>query len=380
MNSNYRNSIFFVETQVPDFKILYKTVNNEVVPEWSKSLKYFLSCHKDCSNELRFLLGETKYNIVNDVITEIIDTYIKNADFTGIDEFRVLDIDAQLIKNRITAKTYQAYKDGADIVNKLKSLIQANNSPYWFLLNPQEERAICTLYHACQMDFNNNGVNEEKEKIFSIAYTLLTLRIRKAYSVYEHAVCKYRCINDAVLAAVAGFARVLNEYDFTTPIETGLGPWRLGLPIYDEISAVLQDVTPFRISVETVKKIYAYNPNIHGHMTREELMKEFSCSSATVDLMLAKDNRGNLIVSLDDYLENEDNEYSLSYSDESLELFEINNLLKNTLTEEEIMVFDYSFNQKLTYEQISKILGMTARQVKYRMEICKKKLKKAYMQ
>jgi DNA-directed RNA polymerase specialized sigma subunit len=365
-----------MHTQSPDFSITYKEVNGIQVPMWAKSLKNFLLCDKDYSKELKEVLSETEYTKTNNIIKEVINSYITNGEMSGPNNFKIMKVEKELVKNRITYKAYQAYCNNEDVISDLQNMLQSYSSPYWMLLNQQEERAICAAYHACQMV--GNGFNQDKEDIFSIAYTFFCLRIRKCYSIYEKALKSANYIEDGLMAAIVGFSNALNDYDFNTPIETGMGPGRLNIPIHKEIEDVLRTTLPFNIASNTIKKVYDYNPDEHGSLTRQELMKEFSACASTVDLMLSKDKYGNIVSSLDDFLEEAENKNSLVYNDNSFLSIELNSVLNAVLNEEEIIIVDYKYNQDLTFEQISEILGYTVRKVKYKLDICKKKLKMAY--
>jgi hypothetical protein len=377
MTTNYvLEATNFVATQIPGIEIISKQVQGNEIPSWKSTLKHFLQCDKDYSEELRQALNRETYNEVSKTITNIVQTYITNGEMSGPDNFKVMRVERDLVKNRVTAKVYQAYQAGEDLTTGLKSLIQKYSSPYCMLLNPQEERAICAVYKACQIGKEDDKFNQDKEDIFSIAYTFFCLRIRKCYSIYERVFKATNCIEDGLIAAMAGFANMFNLYDFNTPLDTGVGPGRLNIPIIAEIKKVLKDANPFSMSEATIKKIYSYNPEIHGNMTREELMKEFHASAATVDIMLSydtKDMSGVLPIDME-----ECQAILPASDDDGFFEIELRSVLDKVLDDDERIVFECVVNEGMKYKEVADKMGMTERKVKYLFDLCRKKLRPIY--
>jgi RNA polymerase sigma factor (sigma-70 family) len=369
--------IDFIASQIPEMEVIFKQVQGKDVPAWQLTLKHFLLCDKDYSEELKEILGKDAYREVSKVITEVVRTYVANGEMSGPNNFKIMKVERDLVKNRVCAKVYQACKDGEDVTTGLKTKLQKYSSPYCMLLKPKEERAICAVYRACQMGKENLQFNEVKEDVYSIAYTFFCLGIRKAYSVYEQALKSAGYIEDGLIAAMAGFAKTLDEYNFNTPIETGMGPGRLNIPIYNEINGVLRDCTPFYMSEATSKKIYAYDPEKHGHLTRKELMSEFHASAATVDLMLAYDNSKDMSGIAPIELE-ECNALPYAEEDDGFFEIELRSVLDKVLDDDERIVFDCVVNEGMKYKEIANRMGLTERKVKYLFDLCRKKLRPIY--
>ena len=367
----------FITTQIPGMEIIYKQVLGNEIPAWQLTLKHFLKCDKDCSEELKNALGKEAYREVSKTITELVQTYINNGEMTGPDNFKIMKVERELVRNRVTAKVYEAHLAGEDVTTGLKTMVQKYSSPYCMLLSPKEERAVCAAYRACQIGKENDSFNQAKEDVYSIAYTFFCLRIRKAYSVYEHALKASNYIEDGLIAAMAGFAKTLDEYNFNTPLETGMGPGRLNIPIYNEVNKVLRDASPFYMSEATTKKIYSYNPEKHGHLSRKELMKEFHASAATVDFMLSYDNSKDMTGIAPIELE-ECNTLPYSTEDDGFFEIELRSVLDKVLDDDERMVFECVVNEGMAYKDVAKKMGVTERKIKYLFDLCRKKLRPIY--
>ncbi len=370
------NAVDFINTQIPGMEIIYKTANNANTPNWQATLKHFLKCDKDYTDTLKSVLDSNTHNRVINAINDIVNHYLKNGRMVGPDDFEIMKIERQLIYNRVSAKVYEIYLTDEDFPSYVKRKLQQYSSDFLMLLNPKEERAVCAAYRACQIGREDLKFNQDKEDIYSIAYTFFCLRIRKIYSVYEQALKTSNCIEDGLIAVMTGFARTLNEYDFATPLETGMGPGRLNIPIYHEIRSVLRETYPFDFSDATREKISSYNPDIHGYLSVNEIMKQFNAYPSTAEIMFIYQQYGCIVSSLDEL--EEDNSPELTTEDNSFNNIEFDTFIDQILNDDEKMIIEYVVNQNLTYKQIADIVGSKARVVKYQFEKCRNKLRKEY--
>jgi hypothetical protein len=142
----------FVLSQIPGIQICYHRLSNGDHPDWPLTLKLLLSCHRDYTQDLKKELDPQTFNYVVKSIGLVVRDYITNGEMKGPYNFKVMSVNRNALHNRISAKVYQAYKDGIDISKGLKTLVQAYTSPYCMRLTPREERAICVLYRAAKMD------------------------------------------------------------------------------------------------------------------------------------------------------------------------------------------------------------------------------------
>lgn len=370
------NAVDFISTQIPGMEIIYKTANNVNTPNWQATLKHFLKCDKDYTDTLKSVLDSNTYNRVINVINDIVNHYLKNGRMVGPDDFEIMKIERQLIYNRVTAKVYEIYLTDENFPSYVKCKLQQYSSDFLMLLNPKEERAVCAAYRACQIGREDLKFNQDKEDIYSIAYTFFCIRIRKIYSVYEQALKTSNCIEDGLISVMTGFARTLNEYDFNTPIETGMGPGRLNIPIYNEIHSVLKETYPFDFSDATREKILSYNPDIHGYLSVNEIRKQFNAYQSTAEIMFIYQQYGCIVASLDEL--EEDNSPELTTEDNSFNDIEFNTFINQILNDDERTLLSYIIEDEMKYNEIADKIGMTERQVKYHFDLLKKKLRKAY--
>jgi RNA polymerase sigma factor (sigma-70 family) len=380
---NYSKTEQFVLEQVPGIQIAYHQTSKGDMPDWPLTLRLLLDCQTDYMEMLRRELPKDSYKAVDKTVQSIIREYITNGEMKGLYDMKLMFVNKTALKNRIAAKVYQAHKNGIDVTKGLKTTIQGYASPYCMRLNPREERAICALYKAAKMDHKNpNTQNISAEAIFDLAYTFFCLRVRKTYAVYEKALKKCGAIEDGLLAATYGLACAMDEYDFTTPLESGMGPDRLAIPIRNEIKTVLNEANEFSISEATWRKIFAYDAEKHKDYDRNQLAKEFHAAPATVDMMLLYGNAG--IVSLDEEMGNNNTdqqlplEKMLGEEEEGYFYTELTEVLDKVLDDDQRVIFDHVFYDGMTYREIANKLDLPERKVKYLFELCRKKLRPYY--
>lgn len=383
MSKNYSNTVQFVLSQIPGIQICYRTASDKEQPDWPLTLKCFLDCNRDYERDLKKELETDDFNKVRKALRTIVNEYITNGEMSGPNNFKVMTVNRNAINNRVASKAYHAYKDGVDITKGLKTTIQSYASPYCMRLTPKEERAICVLYRAAKMDQKNpNEHSFARDNIFELAYTFFCLRVRKTYAIYEKALLKCNVIEDGLLATTYGFSVSIDEYDFNTPLETGMGPDRLGIPIRNEIKNVLKEANEFTISDATWRKIFAYDGEKHKGYTREQLAKEFHAAPATVDMMLLYGNGG--LTSLDGEIVNEEADNSvpldrmLGENEEGFFYTELYEVLDKVLDDDQRAVFDNVFFNGMTYKEIAAEMDLPERKVKYLFELCRKKLAPYY--
>jgi RNA polymerase sigma factor (sigma-70 family) len=191
---------------------------------------------------------------------------------------------------------------------------------------------------------------------------------------------KCNVIEDGLLATTYGFSLAIDEYDFRTPIETGMGPDRLSIPIRNEIKEVLKEANEFKISDATWKKIFAYDEDAHKGYSREQLAKEFHAAPATIDMMLLYGHGG--MTSLD--ADNSNQEEGVTWAhmvgmeEDGFFYAELVEVLNKVLDDDQRTVFDNVFFNGMTYKETAELLNLPERKVKYLFELCRKKLMPYY--
>jgi len=375
------SSVFFLKDQIPGIELVTRESNGSEKVSWAKTLEHYLHGDKDYTNDILALIGEDKKAELVSSIKGVVEKFVHNGELAPIGGSSYVKIKVPLIKNRATYYILEMAKDEVPFEKGMviKSL-QKYASQYCILLRPIEERAVCAVYKACDMDSNKVA----RDTVFEIAYTFFATRLRKIYEAYSTALLKAGAIEDGIIAVLHGFAITLDTYDFDTDKSVGMGPGRLNIPIRTELANILQDVAPFRISSTTWKKIYAYNPAEDGELTRKELSKKFHAAPSTVEMMLNYANCGG-VASISKTIAEDDNEditlgdtIADSNIEDMLFLFELTEILEKVLDDDEREIFSLVLFDELKYSQIAEMLGMQERKVKYLYELAKKKLSSVY--
>lgn len=374
----------FLATQVPDMEIVYHSLPSGEHPNWLLTLQYYLKCHKDYSKELKSVLSPEHWKELSEDIKQVINHFVARGELVGLapDRYRPLTVDKRLLTNRITANLYRAYQDGKLVPGKGKQLVQSYSSPYCMLLSPKEERAVCAIYHIVSKEHKNKCTeNISRDAVLSLAFTFLCPRLRKIYATFENALRASNTIDDGMNAVVLGLSIAMDEeYDFSAAPDVGLGPGRLNIPIIREIKSAIHSASDFAISDATWRKIYSYDEEKHGEMTREELMKEFKAAPATVDMMLLYGRGG--LVSLDSVINSSENEDKhqivgvdmLGVEEEAFFLCEMEETINKVLDDDQRQIFNYVYYDELKYKEIAALMGIPERKVKYLFDLCRKKL------
>lgn len=375
----------FIKEQIPDIEICYHQLSDGEYPDWPITLRLYLNCLIDYTDEIKKELNDMDlFRQVVSAMNTVKKQYVYNGDLCGYGEFKIMSINQKELYNRITYKTYQAIKAGfKDNRSKLMELLQSYSSEHCIMLNPREERAVCALYHCTMADHKDKSTkNFAKDAVFETAYTFFCLRLRKVYSTYEKALRASSLTEDGILAVITGFAMTLDEYNFETPQDTGLGPGRLNIPIRTEVKNVLHNASDFAISDATWKKIYSYHPDKHGNMTRKELMEEFHATASTVEMMLLIDEGGMQSLESDVSKPEDDGAVSvadfLGKDDDGYFLIELQEVIDVVLDDDQKEIFECVVFNGMKYKEISELTGMPERKVKYLFELCRRKLKPIY--